>query len=203
MTVLEAIEKPLPWPIKPAELAPPSIIPPGVIYPTALLVGGEQNGGKGIPNTLGPVSITSEEWPIGSLLFYSGAAVAISIGIYDRGDSMRDLLVSYHRRGVHLRVHTGIGNAVSSGGHTAREEGPGGVGGPGGRALVPHGRPQPPGGVGGILEREYQRESESKSQTDPWVPIIPGLPFNRPTLGQLEDTLKYFESWASEFATWF
>ncbi len=202
--VLVVEEKPIPVPIVPKELAPPSIVPPGIQYPTALLVGHEQNGGEGIPHTGGPVSIAHEEWPLGSLLFYIGSRVAISVGIYDKGDSMRDLLISYHRRNVKLRVHTGIGKAVS-GAYYSRDEGPGGVGEPeGGRAVVPYDRPEPPrgGGYGGALERELQREKASEGQEGAWVPIIPGLPFNRPTLKQLEDTLKYFTSWADEFASW-
>ncbi len=195
VTVLEAVKKPRPIVVRPPTLAPPSIIPPGIMYPTARLVGHEQNGGAGIPDTIGPRSIANEEWPIGSLMFYIGKRVAVSIGIYDAGASFRDLLVSYHQRGARLRVHTGIGRMADVG-VSGRETGPGGVGSSGvdeQRALVPAGRPEPPaGGYSGDVERWQEIDRGSVGQTDPWVPIVPGLPFNRPTLKQLEDTLKYF-----------
>jgi len=205
-TVLVAEEKAIPIVIVPKELFPPSIIPPGIQFPTALVVGTEQSGGVGIPHTTGPWSVAHEEWPLGSILFYTGNRVAISIGIYDKGESFQNLIISYHRRGVRLRVHTGVSKVVNSG--PDAREGPGGVGEPERPGpLVPYGRPDPPrntpdGGFEGGLDRFLERNEDSISQTDPWVPIIPGLPFNRPTLKQLEDTLRYWASWGDEIATW-
>ncbi len=42
------------------------------------------------------------------------------------------------------------------------------------------------------------------SLDEDWVDIIPGVstPFKRPTLGQLEDTLKYWAAWGDDFFTW-
>ncbi len=199
VAVMQVVRKPKPIVVRPPSLAPPSIIPPRVDFPTAVLVGGEQNGGQGIPNTIGPRSIANIVWPIGSMLFYIGNRVAVSIGIYESGDSMRDLLVNYHRRGVRLKVHTGIGSA-SKAGVVGRNEGPGGVGGEDeAGALVPYGRPLPPksiagGTAGEAIERWQSLDRASPSQGDPWVDIIPGwsLPFKRPSVGQLEDTLRYF-----------
>ncbi len=201
VTVLEAVVKPKPIPIRPPTLAPPSIIPPGIMYPTTELVNHDGRG-YGMPWTTGPGALANEEWPIGSILFYSGTRLGVSIGIYDSGESLRDLLVTYHQRNVRLRVHTGRGHMTNAG-YDARRE-PGAVGDPEvPGALVPYDRPQPPRG-GGLMDTLERAAGVAPSLDEDWVDIIPGVstPFKRPTLGQLEDTLKYWAAWGDDFFTW-
>ncbi len=113
--VMTVEEKPVPVILKITELAPASIIPPVVLSPTIVLVGGGYGGGNGIPWTNGPGALMNEAWPLGTMMFYVGNRLAISIGIYDQGRSMENLIISKHMRNVRLRVHTGITRASDAG----------------------------------------------------------------------------------------
>ncbi len=206
VTVLVPEVKPLPVPIVPKELFPPSIIPPAVVAPTIILVGGHEHGGSGMPWTNGPGALMNEEWPLGSIIFSVGNAAAVTIGIYDKGESLRWLLVSYLRRNVSLRVHTGIGKAPRRGGDFNGEyEGDRMLPAP----VVPHGRPKPP------VQREiapiippgpgggYGPGEDYPSLEEAWGPFlgIPGAPPG-PNLEQIEDSFRYFEPWVSDFFSW-
>ncbi len=200
VTILVAEVKAKPIPIRAPAIMPPSIIPPGIQYPTVELVNHEGEG-FGMPWTTGPGALQNQEWPLGSILFYQGNRLGVSIGIYDKGESMRDLLVTYHTRASRLRVHTGVGSSKNQG-YSAREDP---TNGGSTKAIVPYDRPQPPAGGGyGMLDTLKRAEEAAPSINEPWVDIIPGVstPFKRPTLGQLEDTLRYFAAFGDDFFTW-
>ncbi len=125
--------------VDPDDMYQETIVPAPVAQPTARLMGHEYNGGYGIPWTAGPASLASLPVPLGSLLFEVGSAVAVSLGIGGESDLFSQVLVNYHRRGVSMRIHTGIGSARGGASRNSGE----------GRAVVPSGRPKPPNFPGG------------------------------------------------------
>ncbi len=135
--VLVVEEKPRAIRKRPVSLAPQTIIPAVNFSPTVLLVGHDLDGGLGLPWTTGPGPIESIGWALGSMMFYIGNRVAVSVGIYDPQNMMRDLVVSYHRKDAKLRVHTGIGQQ----GHKGSLDGPEGRPDP---LVQPFNRPQIP-----------------------------------------------------------
>jgi len=118
----------------PDDMFQETIVPSPIAQPTAVLMGGHLNGGYGEPWTAGPVSLASIHVPLGSMLFCIGDTVAISLGIGGESDLFSQALVNYHRRGVTLKIHTGIGTAR---GGASRDPS-------GGNAVVPYGKPLPP-----------------------------------------------------------
>ncbi len=136
--VLEPTVKPKAVESSPDDLFQTTIVPSQVAHPTAALMGHEFNGGYGVPWTVGPVSLHAIPVALGSMLFMIGNGVAISLGIGGESDLFSQVLVNYHRRGVGMRIHTGIGTAR---GGASRDPG-------GGNAVVPYGspRPRPPSG---------------------------------------------------------
>ncbi len=119
---------------EPDDMYQGTLVPAEIAQPTAALMGSELNGGYGLPWTTGPGSLSSQPVALGSMLFTIGNGVAVSLGIGGESDLFSQVLVSYHRRGVGLRIHTGIGTAR---GGASRDPG-------GGNAVVPYGRPTPP-----------------------------------------------------------
>ncbi len=202
-TVLVAVEKPMPLLLKLPGIFPPTIVPTIVDAPTKILVGDTVGGGLNMPWTNGPSTIIYEEWPIGSILFYIGNRVAISIGIYDQGDSMRDLLVSYHRRGVKLRVHTGIGRASNTG-LDSRERDRDDTDDPG-SVMVPHGRPPPPTGGGGEVESRFlpgDLQEAGRGMDEPWTRYAPEMRPVDKFKANAKDLFRFFTPWFSEPGSW-
>jgi len=97
-------------PVPPEHMYPTTVIPPLTEYPTMVLIGDQMNGGSGQPWTAGPQSITQIIEPLGTLLFYIGKRVAVSLAIRAAGDLYGALKVKYHQRNAYLKVHTGIGS---------------------------------------------------------------------------------------------
>ncbi len=151
---------------KPIEVSPDdifqeTIVPSLIAQPTARLMGREYNGGYGVPWTAGPVSLASMPVALGSMIFEIGRSTAVTLGIGGESDLFSQVLVSYHRRGVSMRIHTGIGSAR---GGASRDPGEG-------RAVVPSGRPKPPNYPGG------QRDTHD---------IAPGPVIDVPGLGPVQ-----------------
>ncbi len=194
-TVLVAEEKPLPVLVRVPELAPASIIPAGVLSPTAMLVGTEQKGGFMLPWTLGPASMMNEEWPIGSIIFYIGNSAAVTIGIYDRGDSLRDLLVSYLRRNVSLRVHTGIGRAGNQG-RSARQDPPPNEPTP----RTPSNSPRPRSGMPGFSPGMIPFYDEFQDLIRPFEEAKGLGEYGADAFNYAID--KYLVPWGSDFGNW-
>ncbi len=169
ITVLTVAVKAKPVPIRVTEMAPTSIVPPAVQAPTAVLVGDESGGGFKIPWTAGPGALANLEWPLGSILFYMGARLAVSIGIYDRGESLHNLLVSKYLPKARLRVHTGVSRG-SDAGQQRRDDPPPGELGP----MVPFGAPKPPDSYGdrGLIESLFDSADDMR---EPYVRRAPEL----------------------------
>ncbi len=202
--VLEPYEKALPWPIRPPEVFPTTIIPPIVEAATKVLVGDLMNGGLNIPWSNGPVSLMHEEWPLGSLLFYTGRGVAISVGIFDSGDMMRDLTVSYHRRGVGLRVHTGIGRAAQRGVGQRQDPSLGGVVP---APVVPHNSLPPAKDDSRMLapffpQTPQQLEELGKGFDNPWMNRAPEMSPGDKFKANAGDLFKFFTGWATDPGSW-
>ncbi len=98
-------------PIRPPVVTrfPRTIIEPVVEQPTVVLVGDHESGGTNVPWSAGPVSIVTIPPVIGTMLIYAGQRVLVSIAIRAGNDLYGLLKKKYHARGVHMRVHTGIG----------------------------------------------------------------------------------------------
>ncbi len=196
VTVLVPEVKAMPVPIVPTELAPASVIPPVVQAPTMVLVGDVLGGGYRIPWSNGPAALMNEEWSLGSLLFYMGNRLAVSIGIYDKGESMRDLIISKYLTNAKLRVHTGVGRA-SNAGRQSRDDLPDEVRPPG--PLVPYGGSAPPKDLGDVLE---QFEDVARGMENPWMRRAPGMSPVDKFKANLNDLLKFLRPWEAEPGTW-
>ncbi len=117
--VLEAVKVIEPPVVPPFEMYPPSIVPPRIQDPTASLVGDEYGGGGGRPWSNGPYSMLSSPVTIGTLLFYVGQRVAVSLAVRGANDLYSALKVKYHQRNAYLKVHTGVGGIGAGGGSMA------------------------------------------------------------------------------------
>ncbi len=195
--VLKPVVVPTPTPSSIMEVFPTSIVPPTVKHPTALLVGSEQHGGKGMPWTNGPASIVNETRAIGSLLVCLGSTVAVSMAIGDNAGLLNQMRVNYHNRRVTLKIHTGIGGMERSG-ET------GGTASP--KALVPYGRPEPPAKSGGDLPPYPKTGAPGEvvpGEIDNWGPFL-GVPFlpKGPSWGQIEESFKTLEEYGIEWWNW-
>ncbi len=166
--------------------------------PTALLTGGHLKGGGGMPWTGGPVSLVLYSEPIGSLMFCIGQNVAITLGMGLMGSAhLSNVPVSYHRRGVSVKVHTGIGNA---GGRTDEYRAP----------RVPANRPpmeQLPGAIPGPYTANpgnpFKLEGNYPTLNEPWEPFM-GIPWMPPvpSLDQLEESWRFLEEFGIDMGSW-
>ncbi len=193
--VMVVEDKPMPIEVKMTELAPTSIIPPVVLAPTIVLVGGELGGGNGIPWTNGPGALMEQVWPLGTMLFYVGNRVAISIGIYDSGRSMENLIISKHMRNVRLRVHTGMTQA-SDPGKQGRED-------PIERRNlpVPFNRPPLPGSGPGSSIEEFEKFAEQFDE--PYMRWAPDLSPMDKFKANAKDFFKFFVPNDANPFSWF
>ncbi len=201
IVVLEPVVKPKPVVPKPVDVYPPSIIPAFIEGPTASLVGTHEHGGAGMPWTSGPGGITALDMAIGSLLFYIGAGVAISVGLGSSGaELMGQVKRSYHRRGVSMRVHTGIGRKGDVGGEWEREE----------PLPVPYNAPLPPGANAPAKSLPAPTNGHEPGwlgapglHDEQWGPFlgVPGLPPG-PSLHETFEFFEWVAPWAIEFGSW-
>ncbi len=193
--VMVVEEKPLPVPIRPIELAPSSIIPPVVLSPTIVLVGDNFGGGNGIPWTNGPGALMNEAWPLGTMIFYVGNRVAISVGIYDSGESMENLIISKHQRNVRLRVHTGVTRAGDAGGQRRSEEPD---------VIIPRNRqplPVRPGDGPGNAVEEFQEFA--KQFDEPYMRWAPDLSPADKFIANAKDLFRFFTPQDANPFSWF
>ncbi len=201
MVVLEPVVKAIP--VKPSvvDLYPGTIIPPAIEAPTASLVGYDQKGGNKMPWTNGPAALAPMAQPIGSLLFCIGNSVAVSIALGAWGaEIMGQVKSNYHRRGVTVKVHTGIGSAGNMG--TALPESVPALPVPF-NAPVPQAPRQalPPG-----FEAEAGHAPGwlgSPGSHGAWGPFlgIEGLPAG-PSVHELAEFFEWVAPWAIEFGSW-
>ncbi len=200
IVVLEPVVKSAPVRPRVVDVFPPSIIPAFIEAPTAVLVGYKEKGGKDMPWTNGPASLLPLVPVIGSLLFYVGGAVAIAIGLGGGGaELMGQVKRSYHRRGVSMRVHTGIGRAGDVGSAAPWDgadlpvpyNGPT----PGGAAAPPTSPPAPNGHEPGWLGAPGVHGA--------WGPFLgqTGLPPG-PSLHEMGEFFEWVAPWAIEFGSW-
>ncbi len=145
VTMLEPVVVPKQIVIAPEYMFPTTIVPPLVTSPASRTRGSELGGGQGQPWSNGPKSLLSLPTTIGTLLFYIGARVAVSLAIRGANDLYGALKVKYHQRNAYVKVHTGVGKAESGA--------PNLVVGRRGPAVVPTGAQVPlsvhPSGAGG------------------------------------------------------
>ncbi len=199
VTVMVVEEKPLPVRIRPTELAPSSIIPPVVLSPTIVLVGDGYGGGDGIPWSNGPGALMNEAWPLGTMMFYVGRRLGVSIGIYDQGKSLENLIISKHMRNVNLRVHTGITKAGDAG--QQHRDDPGLDDWGYNNSRVPMNRPQPPSGGPGNAVEEFQEFA--KQFDEPYMRWAPDLSPGQKFVGNLKDLFKFFTPNDANPFSWF
>ena len=196
VTVMTVEEKAIPVPIRVTELTPSSIIPPAAFSPTIVLVGGEFGGGYGIPWTAGPGALMNESWPLGTMMFYVGNRLGISIGIYDAGRSLENLIISKHLRNVRIRVHTGITRAGDAGSQR-REETPGTLPIPLNRQPLPV---RPGDGPGNAVE-EFQKFAEQFDE--PYMRWAPDLSPSEKFIGNAKDLFRFFTPNDANPFSWF
>ncbi len=180
-------------PIEPSpdEMFQTTIVDSQIAQPTARLMGEQFNGGYGTPWSTGPGSLPALHVPIGSMLFYIGNAVAVSLGIGGESDLFSQALVNYHRRGVFVKIHTGIGMAR---GGASRNERPGGGG-------TPYNSPNPPGGGLAPVVPDWAAPSQGPTIDVPGIGRIPLAPEEHGEGMHQHPGSSFIDRWKEDFGS--
>lgn len=176
-----------------------TIVDAVIASPTALLVGHETAGGWGQPWSIGPADMHSIYHAQGSMLFCIGNSVAIVIGVGGSGSLLQQVKTNYLRRGVYLKVHTGIGSVRRRvDGDTP--EGPTFGPFPGGQRALPEGAPKPRIFVPDVGWVDVPSSDQTFEEHPPGVHQHPGTSFLdrwKEDFGALWDGLSEFPGWLS------